>query len=84
MLSMCEKQILCLCAHKPRPPSIWILLGFKYEMYHLKGDVGSSREGFFVLLMLFVLEKDNRNYEELERMVLPEGAGVAEHGQTHT
>jgi len=30
------------------------------------------------------LEKDNRNQEKLEKMVLPErkGAGVAEHGQT--
>jgi len=34
--------------------------------------------------MLFILEKDNRNEYKLKKMVLPEGAGVAEHGQTHT
>jgi hypothetical protein len=34
---MGENKFLRVCAHKPRPPSIRILLGSKYEMFHLKG-----------------------------------------------
>jgi len=53
-------------------------------MYHLKEDIGSSKEcPIFCIKALSILEKDNRNEYKLEKMALPVGAGVAEHGQTH-
>jgi hypothetical protein len=32
-----DECVLRVCAHGARPPSNMIQLGFKYEVYHLKG-----------------------------------------------
>jgi len=41
VLCLLETFFVCVCAHRVRPPSIRILIGSKYEVYHL---IGGDRE----------------------------------------